>query len=96
MLMETYASYQMWHSIVIALLLIMVLLVLFLAIFIFLTRRSGEKYTNVESMAPLGSSNGRALINGANNRTMYARIPFGDTDKLITKIPFHDISSDGE
>ncbi|XP_069195959.1 furin-like protease 1 isoform X4 [Procambarus clarkii] len=94
-LLNAYRSQQSWYVILLVILLGLLLVVLFLAVLVFRAHkthlRSSIAVNSVANLGPLGSTK-----SSSNGNTAYTPVARGDSEQLITKIPFHDLTSDEE
>ncbi|XP_042210078.1 furin-like protease 1 isoform X3 [Homarus americanus] len=94
-LLNAYHSQQSWYMVLLIILLGLLVLVLILAVMVLRARRPSNrtslKINPVANLGPLGSI--KSTVNG---NTAYAPVARGDSEQLMTKIPFHDLTSDEE
>ncbi|XP_069960636.1 furin-like protease 1, isoforms 1/1-X/2 isoform X3 [Cherax quadricarinatus] len=93
-LLNVYHSQQSWYTVLLVMLVGLIILVLILAVFVLRSRRTSKsplKLRSIAHLGPLGSTK-----SSANGITSYAPVARGDSEKLMTKMPFHDLTSDDE
>ncbi|KAK7079740.1 hypothetical protein SK128_020941 [Halocaridina rubra] len=94
-LLTAYRSQQAWYNHLLIVLIGLIILVVVLAIMMIRAHKMSvpRSFHNLtkQPLGPIGS--GKAATNG---RTNYYPAATGDADQLMTKIPFHDLTSDDE
>lgn len=94
-LLDAYRTQQSWYTALLLLLLVLLVLVLILAVMVLRARKTSShlplNLSNVPNLGTIGSKKSTA-----NGSTAYTPVSRSDSDQLMTKVPFHDLTSDEE
>ncbi|XP_042864322.1 furin-like protease 1 isoform X4 [Penaeus japonicus] len=91
---DAYESLQSWYKFLLGILLCLLILVLILAVLVLRARNSSRRSYPVVGVPAL--SPGGGAKSASNGGSAYAPVPKGDADDLLTKITFHDLTSEDE
>lgn len=91
---DAYESLQSWYKFLLGILLCLLILVLILAVLVLRARNASRRSYPVVGVPSL--SPGASAKSASNGGTAYTPVPKGDADDLLTKITFHDLTSEDE
>lgn len=93
-LLIAYRSQQSWYNHLLIVLIGLLVLVLILAVMVIRSHKMAQpRSLHISATNPIGPIGSAKTANGRTNYTPVAR---GDAEQLMTKIPFHDLTSDDE
>ncbi|XP_071515734.1 furin-like protease kpc-1 isoform X2 [Panulirus ornatus] len=94
-LLDAYRNQQSWYTALLFLLLVLLVLVLILAVMVLRSRKASSHLPlNLSGVPNLGKMGSKKPT--ANGSTGYTPVSRSDSDQLMTKVPFHDLTSDEE
>ncbi|XP_066953849.1 furin-like protease 1 [Macrobrachium rosenbergii] len=94
-LLTAYRSQQSWYNHLLFVLMGLLVLVLILAVMVIRGyRKSVPRPLHIAANNALGAISGKKST--SNGRSSYSPVSKDDSDQLMTKIPFHDLTSDDE
>lgn len=94
-LLDAYRNQQSWYTALLFLLLVLLVLVLILAVMVLRSRKASSHFPlNLSGVPNLGKMGSKKPT--ANGSTGYTPVSRSDSDQLMTKVPFHDLTSDEE
>ncbi|KAK3877496.1 hypothetical protein Pcinc_017822, partial [Petrolisthes cinctipes] len=95
-LLEAYQSQQWWYSGMVVTVVSLLLVVLILAVFILRAQFTSSRTLLNHATALPGSTVGKKGSIARNGTAGYAPVARVEADKLMSKVPFHDLTSDEE